>query len=403
MHSSQPYLKPPKLVKGWKWLIEWEEFVPGTTDKIRVRKTFDLNRARFVAEPQLREERAQQILEEKRREYMDAGRQKAVLQASLGTTNVVDALDVALRIKCATDREHTRITYNSFRNIFVEWLEGQGWQHLPVSAMDRAKANIFMDHVLLERRTRDGAAISSRTYNNYIINMRALFYELVKREYLPENPFANMKPRKEEQKLRQPFEQEDSDKIAAYVYQHNRPVYLAILLISHCGMRISELRRLRARDIDLQRGLIVLGGDQTKNKERAFITIPTVALDSLKAFGLGKIPGNHLVFGIGLKPHPKMPVGRNTISDRFREMLRAMVKIGLLASADGYTAYSWKDTGALAMVRAGLDIVAIQRHLRHKSLATTQRYLQSLGVVNREVRDFKGVIFKLPGEIQVAA
>jgi integrase len=356
-----------------------------------------------VAEPQLREERAQQILDEKRREYQDVSRSKAVLQASLGATNVVDALDVALRLKCASDREHTKITYTSFRNIFCEWLTGRGWQHLPVSAMDRAKANAYLDYVLLERRTRDGSAVGSRTYNNYIINMRALFYELVKREYLAENPFANMKPRKEEQKLRQPFQQDDSDRIAAYVYRQNRPIYLAILLISHCGMRISELRRLRARDIDLQRGLIVLGGNQTKNKERAFITIPAVALDSLRAFGLEKTPGNHLVFGIGLKPHPKMPVGRNTISDRFREMLRAMVKAGLLASAEGYTAYSWKDTGALAMVRAGLDIVAIQRHLRHKSLATTQRYLQSLGVVNREVRDFKGVIFKLPGEIAEAA
>lgn len=334
---------------------------------------------------------------------LHASKQKSVLQVSLGATNVVDALDVALRLKCATDREHTKITYTSFRNIFCEWLVERGWQHLPVSAIDKAKANAFMDYVLLERKTRYGGAVNSRTYNNYIINMRSLFYELVNRQYLGENPFANMKPRREEQKLRQPFEQEDSDRIAAYVYRHNRPVYLAILLISHCGMRISELRRLRARDIDIQRGLIVLGGNQTKNKERAFITIPAVALDSLRAFDLEKIPGNYLLFGLGLKPHPKTPVGRNTISDRFREMLREMVKAGLLASAEGYTAYSWKDTGALAMVRAGLDIVAIQRHLRHKSLATTQRYLQSLGVVNREIRDFKGVIFKLPGEIPAAA
>lgn len=80
-----------------------------------------------------------------------------------------------------------------------------------------------------------------------------------------------------------------------------------------------------------------------------------------------------------------------------------MVKKGLIKSRQGYTAYSWKDTGAIAMVRAGLDIVAIQKHLRHKSLATTQVYLQSLGVINREIRDFKGVIFLLPEEIQTAA
>lgn len=190
---------------------------------------------------------------------------------------------------------------------------------------------------------------------------------------------------------------------AAYVYRHDRVVYLAILLISHCGLRISELRRMRARDIDLERGLIVLGGDQTKNRERAFITIPGVAMETLRSFGLERIPASYLIFGTDMKPHPKEATGRNTITRKFRDMLLAMVKEGRIASAQGYTAYSWKDTGAIAMVKSGMDIVTIQKHLRHKSLDTTQRYLQSLGIINRDVRDFKGVIFRLPDEMQSIA
>ncbi|HRI58347.1 MAG TPA: tyrosine-type recombinase/integrase [Saprospiraceae bacterium] len=403
MSSTFPYLKPPKLVRGsWKWMIEWEEFVPGTTTKVRVRKTYDLNRAYFISNPALRESRAQEILAEKQNEY-SAPAQKQHVIALLGSTQIYEAVHVALRVKCATDREHTRITYTSFTNIFCEWLKEMGWLEMPVTAFDRSKAKAFLDWVLLERKTRKGAAVGGRTYNNYIINLRSLFYELVNREYIAVNPFANHPKRKEEQKLRHAFTQEDSDIIADYVYRHNRPVYLAILLISHCGMRLSELRRLRARDIDLERGLIVMGGDQTKNRERAFITIPTVALDTLRAFDLHKIPGQHLIFGIEFRPHPRKAVGRNTISDRFREMLRAMVDKGILSSAEGYTAYSWKDTGAMAMVRSGMDILAIQKHLRHKSLDTTQRYLQSLGIINRDVRDFKGLIFRLPHEIPAAA
>ncbi len=402
-NSEYHYLRPPKLVKGWKWLIEWEAFIPGTTTKVRIRKTFDLNRAHFITSPELREARAKEILLEKTKEWSDLSIRKEQIVAALSSTNIIEALDVALKFKCKTDREHTRITYTSFTNIFSEWLRTRNWQLLPIGAFDRIKAKLFLDWVLLERKDRYGKAVGNRTYNNYIINMRSLFYELVERNYISENPFAKHKPRKEEQKLRHPFEQEDSNKIAQYVYQHNRKVYLAILLISHCGIRLSELRRLRVRDLDLERGMIILGGDQTKNKERAFITIPSAALNTLRSFKLQELPASYLVFGLGLHPHPKQPCGRNTISDRFREMLHVMLKQGQLKSIEGYSAYSWKDTGAISMVKAGLDIIAIQRHLRHKSLATTQRYLQSLGVINREIRDFSGVIFRLPDEFKTKA
>lgn len=394
MPTTEHYIKQPRLLKGWKWLIEWEEFIPGTSQRTRVRKTFDLNRAYFVARPAEREARARQILQDLIRKFEQE--HQPVTTVSLGSTPITDALQVALKIKCATDREYTVTTYTSFTNIFTEWLESRKWTTMDVDQFDREKAIQFFDWVLLERKTKKGRPVCSRTYNNYMINMRSLFYELVDRKYIKENPFANHKPRKEEEKLRHAIDQADTDAIAKYVYRHNRPVYLAILLISHCGIRLSELRRLRRRDIDLDRGLIVMGGDQTKNRNRAFITIPTTALPVLRSFNLEKIPGGHLVFGEGLKPHPKIPVGRNTISDRFREMLQAMKKQGLLNNIDGYTTYSWKDTGAIAMVKSGVDIMAIQKHLRHKSLATTQRYLQSLGIINRDIRDFSGVIFKLP-------
>lgn len=397
------YLKPPRLLKGWKWLIEWEEFAPGSTDRIRIRRTFDLNRSSFITDPERRNERAQFILQEKTREWADSSRKKDAVVSALGSTNIIEAMQVALNFKCQSDREHTRITYKSFTGIFCQWLTEQGWHLLPISAFDRAKAKDFLDYVLLKRKDRKGRAVTNRTYNNYIINMRSLFYELAERQYLKENPFANHKMRKEEQKLRHAFEQGDSTTIARYVFHHNRPVYLAILLISHCGMRLSELRRLRVRDIDLDRGLIVMGGDQTKNKERAFITIPASVIPTLRSFELDKIPASYLIFGLSLKPHPKVCCGRNTISDRFREMLQAMLKAKMLRSIEGYTAYSWKDTGAIAMVKAGMDILALQKHLRHKSLSTTQRYLQSLGVVNKDVRDFSGVIFALPSEFMPIA
>lgn len=397
MSSTHSYIKAPRLLKGWKWLIEWEELVPATGKKVRIRKTFDLNRAYFVTRPLEREQRARQILGEMIRGF---SAEKVSDQITLKATSVIDALDVALLMKCKTDRELTKITYTSFRNIFCEWITEKGWQGLPIAEFNRNCAIEFLDWVLMTRQTKAGAPIRNRTYNNYLINMRSLFYVLKERGYIDDNPFANHKPRKEEQKLRHAFEQQDSDIIAKYVYEHDKTLYLAILLISHCGLRLSELRRLRRRDIDLNRGLISMGGDQTKNHQRAFITIPDMVISTLRGLKIEEIPAQNLIFGIDLKPHPKKSCGRNTISARFRETLRRLEKKGTLRSIEGYTAYSWKDTGAFAMVRAGLDILAIQKHLRHNSLDTTQRYLQSLGVINKDIRDFSGIIFRLPVELQ---
>jgi integrase len=397
MPTPEDFLRPPYLFKGWKWFIIWEEFKPGTTEKIRIRKTFDLNRAYLVADPKLRERRAAEILQKKTLE-LSGTQSKAIVV--LGQTNIVQAIDLALNIKSQTDREHTKVTYTSFRNIFVSWLNFTGLNKLPIAYFTRKNALEFMDYVLLERKTKVGKPIGNRTFNNYLINMRALFFELVQRGYIVDNPFSNHRPRKEEQKIRQPFSQHDSDAIADYVYRQNKAVYLAILLVSHCGLRISEIRRMRARDIDMDRGLISLSGAQTKNKERAYITIPSSIIPILNEFELHQIPGQYLVFGLHLRPHPKLSCGRNTISDRFREMLSEMVEKNIIQSRTGYTTYSWKDTGAIAMVKAGVDIVAIQKHLRHKSLATTQKYLQSLGVINNEIRNFTGVIFRLPKELQ---
>lgn len=403
MHEFQDltfYVKQPELFKGWKWLIIWEELIPGTTTKIRIRKTFDLNRAYYVARPELREQRAQEILRTVTERLAQKYKEQGPVKPELSKTKIVDAMAFALKVKCKTDREHTRITYTSFTNIFIDWLRDTDNLHLLVSDFSRVLAVKFLDWVMLERTTRKGRALSNRTYNNYILNMRSLFYELVKRGYMAENPFSNHKKRKEEQKLRHPFNQEDADKVARYVYRENKMVYLAILLISHCGLRISELRRLRARDFQLDRGLIVMGGDQTKNKDAAFITIPQVIMPTLLSYEIEKIPHSWLVFGEKIQPHPSKGLGRNTISNHFREMLRSMQKQKMLRSIEGYSAYSWKDTGAIAMVKSGMDILAIQKHLRHRSLETTQRYLQSLGIINRDVRDFKGIIFRLPTEFE---
>jgi len=60
----------------------------------------------------------------------------------------------------------------------------------------------------------------------------------------------------------------------------------------------------------------------------------------------------------------------------------------------GLQYYSWKDTGAVELFKKKVNILEIMRQLRHKDLSTTQKYCQSLYVINMEIRDLVNPILK---------
>lgn len=56
------------------------------------------------------------------------------------------------------------------------------------------------------------------------------------------------------------------------------------------------------------------------------------------------------------------------------------------------TFYSWKDTGATALIQAGIPIDEVMKQLRHTDLATTQVYIQNLHRVNEKIRDLDSLL-----------
>ncbi len=53
----------------------------------------------------------------------------------------------------------------------------------------------------------------------------------------------------------------------------------------------------------------------------------------------------------------------------------------------GYCMYSWKHTGAIAAVKAGVSVKELQMQLRHHSLDETDKYLRQMGV--RHITNFR--------------
>ena len=102
-------------------------------------------------------------------------------------TKILVALEEAKRIKCRTDRDRTIDMVKSMVNIFTEFIHKQEWSDMKVCEFEKKHAQAFLDYAI------DDRGVGNRTHNNYIERMRALFTELVDREYVAKNPFSGFK------------------------------------------------------------------------------------------------------------------------------------------------------------------------------------------------------------------
>lgn len=303
-------------------------------------------------------------------------------------TKILDALAIAQKIKNTSDRRRTRDMVDSMVNIFTDFIEKKQWKMLPIGEFDKKKAMAFLDYGLLDR------GIGPRTYNNYIERMRSMFTELVNRDYIDTNPFSGLKKRKEKGKIRRAFNEMERDLVAATVEEKDKWLMLGILLQYYCFIRPIELRRLRFNMFDFREGVIRLNGQITKNGDNEIVTIPDVLRPWLLEFDFSQWNQTWLIFGEKVQPHPWKCCGHNTLNYRHKQILKKLQKKGLLADIKGLSFYSWKDTGAMDLFKAKVNILEIMRQLRHKDLSVTQEYCQSLYMVNREIKHQKNSLLK---------
>ncbi len=86
---------------------------------------------------------------------------------------------------------------------------------------------------------------------------------------------------------------------------------------------------------------------------------------------MGRNPNEYVFRG---SKHMK-PMEENTMEHRHRTLLQE-----LNFDTDRYKVYSWKHTGAVMAVKAGVHVKQLQIQLRHHSLDQVDEYLRQLGV-----------------------
>ena len=80
--------------------------------------------------------------------------------------------------------------------------------------------------------------------------------------------------------------------------------------------------------------------------------------------------------------------GRNTFNQQHAQILKKL-------DLHGFSIYSWKDTGAVDLYNATLDIEFVSRQLRHHSLDMTKIYLRNRGanIDNFEIKNAPNLIY----------
>ncbi len=213
-------------------------------------------------------------------------------------------------------------TYRSYLYIFDRYLKETKalWESLHPGFFLDMRANLNME---------------SRSVNRIISTARAFFKFLVRREYVSENPLKDLPLLKENSIIPFIFSPEQIDQLLEAICKRLRKskghflkdlgLYMVVLLMARCGLRISEPLRLLRKHYRRDDKTIYI--EETKFKKDRLIPVPNAAITEIE---------NYLSVRQSLLPHddnPYLLAGRKQkpiIDQQVRYLFRkALEDIGL--------------------------------------------------------------------------
>ena len=248
-------------------------------------------------------------------------------------------------------RKGTFQSHKANVNVFFSWLEENGFQ------ANQQSVKAFFKHLYKTRH--------STTYNVYVGCLKNIFSQIGHGQ-LTEG--INRIP-----EIKTParyYQAHHISKLCTEFAKRDPKLLLFVKFIFYCFIRPVEIRFMRVEDILFYEQKILIRGEISKNKKTQYVAIPDAFLKDLD-FLKKAPPGSYLFPSVKSN---KKPIGKNTMTARHRKILQH------LGFSSDYKLYSWKHTGAVQLVKAGVSIKAIQTQMRHHSLDQTDQYLRQLGV-----------------------
>ncbi|MFM2322145.1 MAG: site specific recombinase [Pseudomonadota bacterium] len=237
---------------------------------------------------------------------------------------------------------------------------------------------------LLEEETKRKKLRTPATVNRYLAALSHVFTVAIKEwQWIEENPLLKItKPKEPRGRVRFLSDEERQHLLDICKTSENTILYMVVVMALSTGARRMELLGLHWKDVDLQRGVIIL--HETKNGERRVLTLSGHALELMKQHEKVRNLNFDLVFpGKNLK---------NPID--IRSTWETALKRANIAN---FRFHDLRHSAASYLAMNGASLSEISEILGHKTLQMVKRYAHlSEAHTSKVVAKMNKKIFNLP-------
>lgn len=224
----------------------------------------------------------------------------------------------------------------------------------------------------------------------------AFFTVMIKKKYLQVNPKSafdkKIQSYQEVEDKHVPYTDSDLSKIFHYLDNNDKYTAFYARMVYYTCIRPGEIRGLRVKDIDLDKGLITIRASikkSTTDSKNQTVEIVENFMKELQQLELEKYDPELFLVGSTINIIGENQVGVNT---PYQKLITAFKNIdkkessenALLKESDklqnkGYDLYSFKHTSNIKRYNSGWTLAQIMKANRHTSISMTEIYLKKLG------------------------
>lgn len=278
-------------------------------------------------------------------------------------TPLADAMTQYLAEKARELRPDTLRSYKSICRM-LEQYTAKNLKAIRTSQFNRVHAVAYLDYCYMKRN------MSARSWNNQLKGCRALFSWLQQKCYVKENPFIDIKPKREERKRRILVPAECRQLVAEWSTRNNPHFLTACELVFNALLRPMEITRLKIGNVDLDHKVLHISGTDTKTHFERDAALSDALVERLRAMKLERYPADYYLLGQGYKPCATQML-RSRLSKDWITMRREM---GL---PETMQLYSLRDSGITSLLDSGVPARLVMQAADHHDLSITTRYASS--------------------------
>ena len=281
-----------------------------------------------------------------------------------------EALDLYFKTK-TREAEISEIRPDTLRaiksqvKIFRQWLKSKKLDKTYLIRFTGKEAASYMTYIFLKRE------VSSKTYNNYLVATSTIFNWFISESLIKENPFKKIRSKPLKNKSQKVILTKDERiKLKNYLAVENPMYLLACLLVYHCGIRRTELTKIKIEDIDFKNKVIYIDNSVAKMNRDRYATISPEVMDYLLELEIHKKCSRYYLIGANWK-NSDFPISPKRLSDEFakcRKKLKFHPKT---------TFYSLRKTGGISRAEEGMSVQAIKDFFGHTSLSSAVTYFEN--------------------------